>query len=30
MASGTAFDLDVQAVSVYGDNAARKLFFKKG
>ena len=30
MASGTAFDLDIQAVSVYGDNAARKLFFKKG
>jgi len=30
MASGTTFDLDVQAVSVYGDNAARKLFFKKG
>ncbi|PHX80614.1 MAG: hypothetical protein CK540_06890, partial [Thermoleophilia bacterium] len=30
MASGTAFDLDIQAVSVYGDNAARKLHFKKG
>lgn len=30
MASGTPFDLDIQAVSVYGDNAARKLFFKKG
>jgi hypothetical protein len=30
MASGTAFDLDIQAVSVYGDNASRKLFFKKG
>ena len=30
IASGTAFDLDIQAVSVYGDNAARKLFFKKG
>lgn len=30
VASGTTFDLDIQAVSVYGDNAARKLFFKKG
>lgn len=30
MASGTAFDLDIQAVSRYGDNAARKLFFQKG
>ena len=30
MASGTAFDLDIQAVSAFGDNAARKLFFRKG
>jgi len=30
MLTNTAFDLDIQAVSEYGDNAARKLFFKKG
>lgn len=30
MASGTVFDLDIQAFSAYGDNAARKLVFKKG
>ncbi len=30
MASGTSFDLDIQAVSTYGDNAARKLYFRKG
>ncbi len=30
MTSGTSFDLDIQAVSTYGDNAARKLYFRKG
>ncbi len=30
MTSGTSFDLDIQAVSTYGDNAARKLYFHKG
>ncbi len=29
MASGTTFDLDIQAFSMYGDNAARKLYFRK-
>ncbi len=28
--SGTSFDLDIQAFSTYGDNAARKLYFRKG
>ncbi len=30
MASGTSFHLDIQAFSTYGDNAARKLYFRKG
>ncbi len=30
MATGTTFDLDIQAFSTYGDNAARKLHFRKG
>jgi len=30
MATGTSFDLDIQAFSTYGDNAARKLHFLKG
>ena len=30
VATGTAVHLDIQAVSVYGDNAARKLYFVKG
>ncbi len=30
MATGTSFDLDIQAFSTYGDNAARKLYFRKG
>ncbi|MGA0121760.1 MAG: hypothetical protein ACO3KD_01960, partial [Gaiellales bacterium] len=29
-ASGTTFDFDIQARSVYGDNAARKLYFRVG
>lgn len=28
--AGTAFNFDIQARSVYGDNAARKLYFKIG
>ena len=27
LASGATFDFDIQARSVYGDNAARKLYF---
>ncbi len=30
MTTGTSFDLDIQAFSTYGDNAARKLYFRKG
>ena len=30
MTVGTTFDFDIQAVSLYGDNAARKLYFIKG
>ncbi len=29
-AAGTTFDFDIQARSVYGDNAARKLYFRIG
>ena len=30
LTSGATFDFDIQARSLYGDNAARKLYFRLG
>ena len=30
LTTGSTFDFDIQARSLYGDNAARKLYFKIG